>query len=203
VRNAVKVTRREFLKISGAAVATLPVLGFDLTPAVAQTGEYRIKNIKPVPTICPYCGCGCGLVVHTAADGKVINTEGDPDHPINQGATCAKGASVFQLHDNPRRMRKPLYRAPNSDHWEEKDWDWVFKEIAKRAKKTRDDTFIRKEKIMGKDENGADKEIEITVNRTDAIATLGGAALDNEECYLYSKLGRALGLVYIEHCARL
>lgn len=110
-----KVTRREFLKISGAAVATLPVLGFDLTPAMAQTGEYRIKNIKPVPTICPYCGCGCGLVVHTAADGKVINTEGDPDHPINQGATCAKGASVFQLHDNPRRMRKPLYRAPNSD----------------------------------------------------------------------------------------
>lgn len=198
-----KVTRREFLKISGAAVATLPVLGFDLTPAMAQTGEYRIKNIKPVPTICPYCGCGCGLVVHTAADGKVINTEGDPDHPINQGATCAKGASVFQLHDNPRRMRKPLYRAPNSDHWEEKEWDWVYKEIAKRAKKTRDDTFIRKEKVMGKDENGADKEIEITVNRTDAIATLGGAAIDNEECYLYSKLGRALGLVYIEHCARL
>jgi len=199
----VKVTRREFLKISGAAVATLPVLGFDLTPAMAQTGEYRIKNIKPVPTICPYCGCGCGLVVHTTTDGKVINTEGDPDHPINQGATCAKGASVFQLHDNPRRMRKPLYRAPNSDQWEEKEWDWVFKEIAKRAKKTRDDTFIRKEKIMGKDENGADKEIEITVNRTDAIATLGGAALDNEECYLYSKLGRALGAAYIEHCARL
>ncbi|HBI26258.1 MAG TPA: hypothetical protein DDY25_00795 [Peptococcaceae bacterium] len=79
----------------------------------------------------------------------------------------------------------------------------MFKEIAKRTKKTRDDTFIRKEKIMGKDEDGADKEIEITVNRTDAIATLGGAALDNEECYLYSKLGRALGLVNIEHCARL
>lgn len=198
-----KVTRREFMKISSAAVVTLPILGFDLTPAMAQTGEYRIKNIKPVPTICPYCGCGCGLVVHTTTDGKVINTEGDPDHPINQGATCAKGASVFQLHDNPRRMHKPLYRAPNSDHWEEKEWDWVFKEIAKRTKKTRDDTFIRKEKIMGKDENGADKEIEITVNRTDAIATLGGAALDNEECYLYSKLGRALGLVNIEHCARL
>jgi len=198
----VKVTRREFLKISGAAVATLPVLGFDLTPAMANAGEFRIKNIDPVPTICPYCGCGCGLVVYTA-DGKVINTEGDPDNPINQGSTCAKGASVFQLHDNPRRMRKPLYRAPYSDHWEEKEWDWVFKEIAKRVKKTRDETFITTEKVKSKDEAGAEKEIEIPVNRTDAIATLGGAALDNEECYLYSKLGRSLGLVYIEHCARL
>jgi formate dehydrogenase major subunit len=185
----VKVTRREFLKISGAAVATLPVLGFDLTPAVAQVKGFRIKNVKPVPTICPYCGCGCGLVVY-AADGKVINAEGDPDHPINQGSTCAKGASVFQLHDNPQRMRKPLYRAPYSEHWEEKDWDWVLNEVAKRVKETRDKTFITKE-------NG------ITVNRTDAIATLGGAALDNEECYLYSKLGRSLGFVYIEHCARL
>ncbi|KUK36682.1 MAG: formate dehydrogenase major subunit [Thermacetogenium sp.] len=197
-----KVTRREFFKISGAAVATLPVLGFDLTPAMAQVGDYRIKNVQPVPTICPYCGCGCGLVVY-AADGKVLSTEGDPDHPINQGATCAKGASVFQLHDNPRRMTKPLYRAPYSDHWEEKDWDWVLNEIAQRIKKTRDETFITTEKVKTRDETGAEREIEITVNRTDAIATLGGAALDNEECYLYSKLARSLGIVYVEHCARL
>lgn len=198
-----KVTRREFLKISGAAVATLPVLGFDLTPAVAQVGEYRIKNVQPVPTICPYCGCGCGLVVY-AADGKVISTEGDPDHPINQGSTCAKGASVFQLHDSPRRMTKPLYRAPHSDHWEEKDWDWVLNEIAQRVKKTRDETFITAEKVKTRDEQtGIEKEIKITVNRTDAIATLGGAALDNEECYLFSKLARSLGFVYVEHCARL
>lgn len=202
MRNTVKVTRREFFKISGAAVATLPVLGFDLTPAMAQIGDYRIKNVQPVPTICPYCGCGCGLVVY-AADGKVISTEGDPDHPINQGATCAKGASVFQLHDNPRRMTKPLYRAPYSDHWEEKDWDWVLNEIAQRIKKTRDETFITTEKVKTRDETGAEREIEITVNRTDAIATLGGAALDNEECYLYSKLARILGIVYVEHCARL
>ena len=202
MRKTVKVTRREFFKISGAAVATLPVLGFDLTPAMAQVGDYRIKNVQPVPTICPYCGCGCGLVVY-AADGKVLSTEGDPDHPINQGATCAKGASVFQLHDNPRRMTKPLYRAPYSDHWEEKDWDWVLNEIAQRIKKTRDETFITTEKVKTRDETGAEREIEITVNRTDAIATLGGAALDNEECYLYSKLARSLGIVYVEHCARL
>ncbi len=197
-----KVTRREFFKISGAAVATLPVLGFDLTPAMAQVGEYRVKNVQPVPTICPYCGCGCGLVVY-AADGKVISTEGDPDNPINQGSTCAKGASVLQLHDNPRRMTKPLYRAPYSDRWEEKDWDWVLNEIAQRVKKTRDETFITTEKVKTRDETGVEREIEITVNRTDAIATLGGAALDNEECYLYSKLARSLGIVYVEHCARL
>lgn len=197
-----RFTRREFLKISGAAVAALPVLGFDLTPAMAQAGEYRIKNIKPVPSICPFCGCGCGLVVY-AADGKALATEGDPDHPINQGSTCAKGSSVYQIYDNPRRMRKPLYRAPYSNRWEEKEWDWVLKKIAENVKKTRDNNFITKEKVKAIDASGVESEIEIPVNRSEAIATLGGAALDNEECYLYSKLARSLGLVFVEHCARL
>lgn len=198
-----RLTRREFLKISGAAVATLPALGFDLTPAWAQVGEFRIKNVQPVPTICPYCGCGCGLVVY-AAEGKVINTEGDPDHPINQGSTCSKGAALYQIYDNPRRMRKPLYRAPGSDRWEEKDWDWVLEKIAQKVKETRDSSFISKEKVKTKDpETGAEKEVEVTVNRTEAIASLGGAALDNEECYLISKLMRSLGVVFLEHQARI
>lgn len=198
-----RITRREFLKISSAAIATLPVLGFDLTPAMAQIGEFRIKNVKPVPTICPYCGCGCGLVVY-AADGKVIATEGDPDHPINQGSTCAKGAALYQIYDNPRRMRKPLYRAPYSDHWEEKDWGWVLDRIVEKIKATRDKNFITKETVKVKDEKtGVESDVEINVNRTEAIATLGGAALDNEECYLYTKLARTLGVVYVEHQARL
>jgi len=181
----------------------LPVLGFDLTPAMAQVGEFRIKNVKPVPTICPYCGCGCGLVVY-AADGKVIATEGDPDHPINQGATCAKGSSLYQLYDNPRRMLKPLYRAPYSDHWEERDWDWVLDRIVEKIKATRDKNFITKETVKVKDEKtGVESDVEVNVNRTEAIATLGGAALDNEECYLYTKVARSLGVVYIEHQARL
>lgn len=198
-----QITRREFLKLSGAAVASLPVLGFDLTPAMAEAGTFRIKNIKPVPSICPYCGCGCGIVVYTAM-GKVINTEGDPDNPINQGSTCAKGSSVYQIYDNARRMRKPLYRAPYSDHWEEKDWDWVFDRITEKVKSTRDASFITREPVKVKDPvTGLESTVQVDVNRTETIATLGGAALDNEECYLYSKLARSLGLVYIEHCARL
>lgn len=197
------ITRRDFFKITGAAVAALPALGFDLTPAMAQVGEYRIKNIKPVPSICPYCGCGCGILVY-ASEGKVIATEGDPDHPINQGSTCAKGSSVYQIYDNPRRVKKPLYRAPYSDHWEEKDWDWVLDRIVAKIKATRDANFIATEKIKVKDATtGIESEVQVTVNRCEAIATLGGAALDNEECYLYSKMARSLGLCYVEHCARL
>jgi len=199
----VRLTRREFLKISGAAVATLPALGFDLAPVWAQVGDFRIKNVQPVPTICPYCGCGCGLVVY-AADGKVINTEGDPDHPVNQGSACSKGAALYQIYDNPRRMQKPLYRASGSDHWEEKDWDWVLGKIAQKVKEARDSSFIAKEKVTTTDpETGAEKEVEVTVNRTEAIACLGGAALDNEECHLLVKLMRSLGVVYLEHQARI
>jgi formate dehydrogenase major subunit len=199
----VKFTRREFFKISSAAIAALPALGFDLAPAMAKAGAYRIKNVKPVPSICPYCGCGCGILVY-ASEGKVIATEGDPDHPINQGSTCVKGSAVYQIHDNPRRVRKPLYRAPYSDRWVEKEWDWMLERIADRIKKTRDANFLAKDKVKVKDEaTGVESEVEVTVNRCEAIATLGGAALDNEECYLYSKLARSLGLSYVEHCARL
>lgn len=198
-----RLTRREFLKLSGAVVATLSALGFDLTPAMAQVGEFRIKNVEPIPTICPYCACGCGLVVY-AAGGKVINTEGDPDHPVNQGSACSKGGALYQIYDNPRRMQKPLYRAPGSDHWEEKDWDWTLDRIAEKVKQTRDAGFITKEKVTAKDlETGAEKEVEVTVNRTEAVASLGGAALDNEECYLITKLMRSLGVVYLEHQARI
>jgi formate dehydrogenase major subunit len=185
-----KLTRREFLKVTGIASATLFLdLGFDLSPVEAQARELKIKYAQETPTICPYCGCGCGIIVHTR-DGKVIYTEGDPNHPINRGALCSKGSSLYQVAVNERRMKKPLYRAPGSDKWEEKDWDWVLDQIAQKVKETRDATFITKE-------NG------IIANRTDAIACLGGAALDNEECYLLSKLMRSLGIVYLEHQARI
>ncbi|MEE8318967.1 MAG: formate dehydrogenase, partial [Dehalococcoidales bacterium] len=125
-------------------------------------------------------------------NGKVMNIEGDPDHPINRGAACAKGASMRQLSaDNPWRLNKVLYRAPGGTDWEEKSWDWSLDEIAKRLKNTRDNNFIEQDK------NGN------IVNRTEAIANLGGSALDNEECYLLAKLTRALGVVYLEHHARI
>jgi formate dehydrogenase major subunit len=132
---------------------------------------------------------GCGQIA-SVIDGKLVNLEGDPDHPINEGALCSKGAAVAQLHNNPRRLDKVLYRAPKSAKWEEKTWDWAIENIAAKVKKTRDATFR-------KDEDGK------TVNRTDGIACLGGAALDNEECYLISKAMRSLGVVYLEHQARI
>jgi formate dehydrogenase major subunit len=124
------------------------------------------------------------------AGGKVINIEGDPDHPINRGSLCSKGAALSQIPSNERRLTKVRYRAPGSDRWEEKSWSWAIQEIAKRVKATRDATFQATE--------GAN-----VVNRTLGIAGLGGAALDNEECYTYSKMARAFGVVYLEHQARI
>jgi len=191
-----KVSRRDFLKISGAAAA-VATLGFDLTPVNAQVNELRIKAAKVTPTICPFCGAGCGMLVHTdAARGHLLYTEGDPDHPINQGAACSKGAALFQLNSsevgkiNPNRLTKPLYRAPGGNAFKEVEWDWALEQIVDRVKKTRDSNFIV-------NQDG------IPAMRTEAIANLGGAALDNEECYLLQKLARALGIVYLEHQARI
>jgi formate dehydrogenase major subunit len=190
-----QITRRDFMKISGAAVGGLALggLGFNLAPVKAHAQMLRIRWAKETTTICPYCAVGCGLIVHTARDGsdKVINTEGDPDHPINQGALCAKGAALYQVAENENRVTSVLYRAPYSDHWEEKSWEWALSEIAKRVKRSRDASFTEKNS-MGQ-----------VVNRTDGIAHIGSAALDNEECWALQAMMRALGLVYIEHQARI
>ena len=190
-----ELSRRDFLKASGAGIGGVLILNA-LGDGVALASP--IKRIplkrrgKETSTICPYDASGCGFIVITDADSKVINIEGDPDHPINRGAACAKGASLRQLSaDNPWRLSKVLYRAPGGTDWQEKDWNWALDTIAQRIKSTRDATFTEKDK---------DGYI---VNRTDAIANLGGSALDNEECYLLAKLTRALGVVYLEHHARI
>ena len=189
-----KITRRNFFKLSGASAIGVAMgkLGFDLSPAHAYAVDLR-KNLKyagETTTICPYCAVGCGAIVH-ASGGKVINIEGDPDHPINRGSLCSKGSSLYQLANNEDRITRVMYRAPNSDKWEHKTWDWALDEIAKRIKATRDATFAEK---------NAKGEV---VNRTTGIASVGSAAIDNEECWLYQKFLRAVGLVYIEHQARI
>jgi formate dehydrogenase major subunit len=196
--HAMTVTRREFLVISGVLGAGLALssLGVDLGPVKAYAAELKIdkmKTAKQTTTICPYCAVGCGIICSADVKAKkIINTEGDPDHPINEGALCAKGAALFQTTDNnPDRLKKVLYRAPNSDKWQEKSWDWALSEIAKRVKATRDANFIEK--------NAKDQ----TVNRVEAIAHVGSAALDNEELWPLQAMMRALGLVYIEHQARI
>ncbi len=191
-------SRREFLVFSGAVGAgiALTSLGIDMGPAKAYADELKIKKLKSAKqstTICPYCAVGCGLICSTdTKEGKIINIEGDPDHPINEGALCAKGAALFQTTaNNPNRLKKVLYRAPGSDKWQEKSWDWALNEIAKKVKATRDAHFIEK---------NAKGEV---VNRVEAIAHVGSAALDNEELWPLQAMMRALGLVYIEHQARI
>jgi len=189
-----ELSRRDFLKASGAGIGGIFLLGA-LDPNVARAGPPEFLPLKKMigekSTICPYDASGCGFIIATQ-NGKVLNIEGDPDHPINRGAGCAKGASMRQLSaDNPWRLSKVLYRRPGGTDWEETSWDWALTEIARRIKDTRDASFIER------DSGGK------LVNRTEAIANLGGSALDNEECYLLSKLTRALGLVYLEHHARI
>ena len=186
------ISRRGFLKITGLTTggALLGSFGLSAKKAKAQALDLKIKYAQESTTICPYCAVGCGQIV-SVSNGKVINIEGDPDHPTNQGSLCSKGEALIQVANNERRLTKVLYRAPYSDKWEEKSWDWALPEIAKRIKKTRDENW------MEKDEQGR------VVNRIEAIAGLGGAALDNEECYLWGKLARALGVVYLENQARI
>ena len=133
------------------------------------------------------------MIVHTK-NGKVVNIEGDTEHPINEGSLCSKGSAMFQIANNERRLTKVRYRAPGSSKWEEKSWDWAIERIAKLMKETRDRNFVKSETIKGK---------EYVVNRNDGMAILGAAALDNEECYLLGKFARAMGVGYLEHQARI
>ena len=199
------ISRRNFLKLSGGTLA-LSTLGVNLEPAKAYAQGLRIKNAKETQTICPYCSVGCGIIVHSV-EGKVVNAEGDPDHVISEGTLCSKGQSLYQIVNNPVRLTKPRYRAPGAAEWKEVEWGWALDEIAKRVKSTRDKTFklTSKSKIKEKGTDGKEVEVEkeFIVNRTDSIAHVGSAALDNEECYMLQKLLRSWGLVYIEHQARI
>jgi len=190
-----KINRREFIQISGATAAGLAVsgLGFDLRPVKAHAQMLKTKYAKETTTICCYCAVGCGAIVHTSrkGDGRVINIEGDPDHVINRGSLCSKGAALAQLVENSNRITVPMYRAPYSQKWEKVSWEWALREIAKRVKATRDATF---------EATNANGEV---VNRTAGIASVGSAALDNEECWIYQALIRAIGVTYIEHQARI
>lgn len=190
------VSRRDFFKLSGTSLAAA-TFGFSLAPVEARAADLQIRYAKETTTICPYCAVGCGMIVHTQR-GEIINVEGDPDHPINEGALCPKGSSLYQLRDNKARLTKPLYRAPGTSEWQEVSWDWALDEIAKKVKKTRDTTFVPTSSIKVNNQ-----QVEAVVNRTMGIASIGSAALDNEECYLYQKFLRGLGLVYIEHQARI
>ncbi len=194
-----RLSRRNFLKLSGAAAAASAMVGAGMQGEAQAAETLRVSYAREVPTICTFCGVGCGIICHVQ-NGVIINAEGDPDNPINEGTLCSKGSSHYNLSyiydtkgkpvPNPKRLTKPLYRAPGSNRYEEKSWDWMLSEIAKRIKKTRDETF---EATAGN----------VTVNRTPGIAWLGSAFCTNEENYLFQKLARSIGIIDLDHCARL
>jgi formate dehydrogenase major subunit len=191
----VAVTRRAFLKVSGVtamstAVGALSALGTDLSPKVARAQEARITGAKVFPSVCPYCAVGCGLLVHVS-DGQIVNIEGNPASPVNQGNLCPKGAATYQLHVNPNRLTKVLHRAPGATEWETWELNRAMDRIAELVKKTRDDTFV--ERLP----NGK------VVNQTLGIFSLGGATMDNEWNHVQQKLMRGLGVVAIENQARI
>ena len=191
-----QATRRDFLKASTIGGVAATVLGFDLAPAYAQVRTLKIARTTETRSTCPYCSVSCGVIIHTLGDkaknvtAQVVHVEGDPDHPINRGTLCPKGASLQQEIMNDRRLTKPQVRRPGSDHWEDISWTQAIDEIAHKIKKTRDDTFVETD-ATGK-----------RVNRLESIAFNGGCTDTNEFNYLVVKTMRSLGVCFLENQAR-
>jgi formate dehydrogenase major subunit len=151
----------------------------------------RLRGATVTEGLCPYCAVGCGQLIYTKG-GKLIDIEGNPESPINEGTLCPKGANAFQLAVNPHRVTQVLYRAPHSDHWETRSLDWALDRIAERVKSARDADFVER------NEQGR------LLNSVRSIGTLGGATIDNEENYLIKKLfAGGLGVISIENQARI
>lgn len=189
------LSRRDLFRFSaaattGTALAGLVGCGTSLARAEARAQSLRIRDAKATPSVCPYCAVGCGMVIHTV-DGKIVNIEGDPQSPVNQGTLCPKGAAAFQLHVNPNRATKVLHRAPGATTWETWDLERAMDRVAELVKQTRDETFVEKTPD-GK-----------TLNASLGIFSLGGATLDNEWNHLQQKLLRGLGVTRIENQARI
>jgi formate dehydrogenase major subunit len=187
-----KLSRRDFLKVGAAGTAGLAAastLGFDLAQAKSIKQNIRIAESKTVVSICPYCAVGCSTLVYVK-NNKILQIEGNPDSPINQGTLCPKGSSNLQLALSEHRVQQPLYRAPNSTEWKKVDWDFVMDKIARNVKEARDASFV------ATDGQGN------VVNRTEGIGFAGGATISNEEGYLTAKVLRSLGIVYVEQQAR-
>jgi formate dehydrogenase major subunit len=188
------LNRRDWLKATIGGGAGLSLGGLlDVPTLQAASKEFKLTNVSEFTTSCNFCSCGCGMIA-AVRDGKLLTMEGDYDHIVNRGSLCVKGISMFATHASPNRLTTPRYRAPGSDRWEEISWDDAIARVAQRVRQTRDKTWIATEKVG---------DAEVPVNRTDAIGFMGGAQNTNEECYLFQKAARLLGMSYVEHQARL
>jgi len=192
-----QATRRDFLKLTTVGGAAAAFFGFDVQTAQAELRQLKIARANETRSTCPYCSVSCGVIIYTIGDRaknvtpQVVHVEGDPDHPINRGTLCPKGASLEQDIMNERRLLKPQVRRPGGTDWEDISWDDAINEIGQKIKKTRDETFIEK------DAKGN------TVNRCESISFIGGCTDTNEMNYLIVKTMRALGVVYLENQARI
>lgn len=186
-----ELSRRQWFKASVGGLALSGLV--DLPALKAATRDLKLSQVNEFTTSCNFCSCGCGMIA-AVRDGKLISMEGDYDHIVNRGSLCVKGISMFATHSSPNRLATPRYRAPGSDHWEDITWKDVVERVARKIKKVRDETWVATEKVGDR---------EVPVNRTDAIAFLGGAQNTNEECYLFQKAARLLGMPFVEHQARL
>jgi len=191
-------TRRQFLKITagGIGATSLTALGFSPSRVLAEVREFKLARASETRNTCPYCSVGCGVILYSLGDraknarAELIHVEGDPDHPVNRGTLCPKGAALLDFVRSPNRLRFPEYRAPGSDKWERVTWDWALDRIARSMKDDRDRSFLQR--------NGAGQ----TVNRWPTVGFLAASASSNETGSITGKVIRAMGGVAIDNQAR-
>jgi formate dehydrogenase major subunit len=192
------LTRRQFLQITGATLAgsSLALMGFSASVAIAEVREFKLSRTTETRNTCPYCAVACGVVMYGLGDGaknakaSIIHIEGDPDHPVNRGTLCPKGAGLLDFVHSPSRLLRPEYRAPGSDKWQPISWDDALGRIAKLMKADRDANFI------AKTPDG------LTVNRWVSVAMLAASASSNEVGYLTAKVARSWGMLAFDNQAR-
>ena len=192
------MTRRQFLAITGSGLAgsSLALLGFSPGPALAEVREFKLSRATETRNTCPYCSVSCGLLMYSLGDksknatASIFHIEGDPDHPVNRGTLCPKGAALIDFIHSPSRLTHPEYRAPGSDRWQRISWDETLERIARLMKQDRDANFIAK---------NAEGQ---TVNRWLTTGMLAASASSNEAGYITHKVIRSLGVLAFDNQAR-
>ncbi len=193
-----QVTRRQFFKICAAGMSgsSLAMLGFSPSEALAEVRQFKLARASETRNTCPYCSVGCGILIYSLGDKsknahtEIMHIEGDPDHPVNRGTLCPKGAGLLDFVHSPNRLKHPEYRAPGSKEWQRISWDDAFTRIAKLMKDDRDKNFI------AKNDKGE------TVNRWLSTGMLAASASSNETGYLTHKIARSLGMLAFDNQAR-
>lgn len=194
-----QVTRRQFFRVSGAGLAgsSLAMLGFSPTDALADVRAFKLSRTTETRSTCPYCSVSCGVIMYTMGDraknvkGRIIHIEGDPDHPVNRGTLCPKGAGLLDIVHSPNRLLRPEIREAGSKEWKPLSWNDAFERVAKHLKADRDANFIQTN----------DKGV--TVNRWNTTGLLVSSAGSNEAGYLTVKAARAMGIVGLDTQARI